>query len=161
MRDCGLPPACLIGFEWVSGARCTEYPSALRCRRVNDSADLSNAIGGETALLRVFAHYSFVRRDIDAVDFVVSHEAFDPLDLRSKIAQYTTGLFRNPLQLSRGQGTGSGKLTFNHKFRHGPASNRMGFARTLYIRRARPPEYSAQMDRFPLQAVVFFARVGT
>ena len=52
------------------------------CRGVDHLSDFRNPIGREAALLRVFTHHLFIRRDIDAVDLILGDITLDPLNLR-------------------------------------------------------------------------------
>src|SRR5262245_54574510 len=56
--------------------------------------------------------------DVDAIDFVVGYVAFDPLNLRSHIAQYTARLLRNRLKICRAQFARVWNCSFNDELRH-------------------------------------------
>ena len=54
--------------------------------RIDDRADLGNPVCGKAALSGVFANQFLAGRDIDAVNPIVHHVAFDPLNLWSEVA---------------------------------------------------------------------------
>jgi hypothetical protein len=67
--------------------------------RIDDCADLGDPVRGKTALPGVLANQVLVRRDINAVDLVIHHVTFDPLNPWSEIAYYGAGLLRGSLEL--------------------------------------------------------------
>src|SRR5262245_13631815 len=58
---------------------------------IDHSLDLGNAVGREAAALRVFADGGFIWSDVDAIDFVLRDEAFEPLHARGHVADDTAG----------------------------------------------------------------------
>jgi len=58
-----------------------------------------------------------IRRDINAVDLVVSDVALDPLHSRQR-ANHATGFLRDAVKVRGGEFAGSWDFAFNKKLRH-------------------------------------------
>lgn len=58
----------------------------IRRGRVDDGTDFGNSIRGKAAFLRVHTNHLFVGRDVDAINLVIRHVTFDPLNLRPDCA---------------------------------------------------------------------------
>jgi hypothetical protein len=93
----------MIGFLWLA------VLGAGQCRLVNNltalgwdlrlingslsgggiyhGSDLGNAVGRESTFFGVFLNSRFIRCDVDAIDFVVGHIAFYPLDFWPHVAK--------------------------------------------------------------------------
>src|SRR5208337_2803608 len=92
---------------------------SLRRRRVDDPLDLRNAIGGESAQCGVLPDGVGVRSHIDAIQLVVGHEAFEPLNLRPYPPKYCARLLRNRLQFVCCQLSRAGNLPLDYILWHG------------------------------------------
>ena len=84
----------------------------------NKMSYLGHAIGGKSALFGVFAHERLVRRIVDAVNLVVRHETFDPLNRRPQFRQHATRLLGHGLDLFVRELSGSGEFALYHVFWH-------------------------------------------
>jgi len=60
--------------------------------------DFGNPVRGKTALPGVFLNQFLVGRDVNAINPIVHHVAFDPLNLWSEVIQYSAGFLRNSLE---------------------------------------------------------------
>lgn len=58
---------------------------------INHRLDFRNSIRGESALGGVLADELLIRRDIDAVNLVLSHVTVNPLNLGSQVLENATG----------------------------------------------------------------------
>ena len=67
--------------------------------RIDDGVDLGNPVRGKSALPGVLTNQFLVGRDVKAINPIVHHVAFDPLNLWSKIAQHAAGFLRDGLEL--------------------------------------------------------------
>src|SRR5579872_287607 len=85
---------------------------------VDYDADGLDGVGREAAELGVFSDRRFVRGDVDAVDFVVGDEGFQPLDLRPEFAQDRAGFLRDLDKLLFAELPGTWDISFDHKLRH-------------------------------------------
>src|ERR1700733_6839231 len=99
--------------------------SSLRRRWVDHPPHLRYTVRRKPALLRVLPHRRFVRRNVDAVNLVVRHEALYPLDLRPHLTQHSTRLLRNAVQLVFAQLARSRNLALDHKLWHGVLLRKM------------------------------------
>src|ERR1035441_5010189 len=73
--------------------------------------NLRYPVGWKSAHLGVFTDRFFVRRDVNAIDFVVGDIAVEPLNLRSHFGQHTAGLLRNRSQSFWRELPGAGEFT--------------------------------------------------
>jgi hypothetical protein len=64
----------------------------LRRGRVDHRPHARNDIGRKASVVRVLPHHLHVRRNVDAVDLIVRHVAFNPLDLRAQASQHVARL---------------------------------------------------------------------
>src|SRR5438067_3407225 len=99
------------------GPQAESLCSFCRCR-IDDLFHLGNPVGRESTLLRVLAHQLFIRRDVNAVSFVIRHVALDPLDLRSEFFQDSVRFLPDRVQLLLQQFPRLRNLPFNYIFRH-------------------------------------------
>ena len=86
--------------------------------RVDDRSDLTDLVGRESAEFGMLPDEIFVRRDVDAVDLVISDIALKPLDFGSKLVQHGTGGLRYPLKIGGAEFACARNVTFDYKFRH-------------------------------------------
>src|SRR5260370_27275631 len=93
--------------------------STCRGGRTDARRDGGDSIGRNPSLAGVFAHHLFIRRDVDAVDLVVSDETFKPLHLWTKLLENSARLLRDGLEFRRGQFSGVRNLALDDIFRHG------------------------------------------
>lgn len=111
----GAPIHSLVATE--SWTRMYEVGTRLfRGCGIDHVLDLGDPIGGEAALLGVFADHFFVGRNIHAVDFVSRNVAVYPLNLGPQFPQDAAGRLRNSLELFGSEFSGSGDLAFDHVF---------------------------------------------
>ena len=66
----------------------------------------------------MLAHHLFIGRDVDAVNLVLGHEAFHPLNLWSHVLEDAAGLLRDGLELCRFQVSRAGDFAFDDVFWH-------------------------------------------
>src|SRR5215469_1076192 len=85
---------------------------------IDHTAHFRDAVCREAATGGMFAHRGFIRRDVNAIDFVVGHEAFQPLDLWTELTQHGTRFLRNGVQFARREFAGTRNFTLNDEFRH-------------------------------------------
>ena len=64
---------------WALTRDCDWCPNLDTRRRVHDRPYLHDAVSGETAEAGMLQHRLFVRRDVDAIHFIVGHEGLDPM----------------------------------------------------------------------------------
>lgn len=96
----------------------TEANGLFSGSRIDDRPNLRDAVGGETALLRVLPDSVFIRRDVDAVNFVVGNVAVNPLNLRAHVSQYAARLLGNGLQLLWRQLSHFRNVSLDDELRH-------------------------------------------
>ncbi len=77
------------------------FPMLRRPCRVDDGFNFRDLVGGEAALLGVFADQVRTRRCINAIDLIVSYVAVDPLNVVSKFMQHAARFCRRSAQLVR------------------------------------------------------------
>jgi hypothetical protein len=102
--------------------RANRWLKLTRCRfgsgRIDDGADFRDPVRGEAALPGVFANQLFVGRDVNAIDAIIHHITFDPLNLWSEVAEYSARFLRNGLEILVRQFSGTGNFSFNHVLGH-------------------------------------------
>ena len=86
---------------------------------VDDGADPGYYVGREAALLGVLADEVLAGGVVDAIDFVISDVAVDPLDLRAEVAEDTTGGLRDGFELLGGEIARVGDLPLDNVLGHG------------------------------------------
>jgi len=92
-------------LRFAKALECVRVLASLLARRrfssgwINDGADLRNLVRRKTALPGMFPNQFLVRRDVNAINPIVHHVAFDPLDLWSELAQHSAGFPRDGLEL--------------------------------------------------------------
>src|SRR5690242_5080022 len=69
-----------------------------------------------------------VRRDVYAIDLVIRHEAFNPLD-SGQGANHTAGFLRDASQVCGSEIARSWNIAFDYEFRHERSPLRMSYAR--------------------------------
>src|SRR6202040_998654 len=102
---------------WGVGAL-SQKGSGLGRGRIDDVLDLGDAVRWESSLLGMFFDHFLVGSDVHAINFVVSHIAVHPLDLRTQILKYAAGFLRNGLNLLLSQFSCLGDIALDHIFRH-------------------------------------------
>jgi len=92
----------------------------------------------------MFADELLVRRNVDAVNPVLSHVAVNPLNLGSEVLENSTRLLRYRLKLLGCEISCAWKVTFNHIFWHsillyvmGKLHSRRQFACSCHIKQER------------------------
>ena len=113
-KSAGFARPCLYGIESATpntfGVNRAEQLLLRRFRgnRVDDGTHFGNSIRGKTALLRVDPNHLFVGRNVNAINLIVRHVTFNPLNLRPEIAQHRArflgSLEAAPATFSRRQG---------------------------------------------------------
>src|SRR5579859_1584635 len=87
-------------------------------RRVDNPFYFGNTVCRKASLLGVFLHRRLIWGDIHAIDLVVGHIAFEPLDLRPELLEDAARLLRDTLQLVRRELSGSRNFAFDYVFWH-------------------------------------------
>src|SRR6185436_7680463 len=103
--------------KWV--ARGESSDTARRGRRIDDHADFGNGTGRETAQLRVLANQRFIRRQINAEQFVLGAVRMLPLDRRAEAVEHCVGLLRGTAQLFGIELADTWDIPLDHKTFHG------------------------------------------
>src|SRR5581483_230691 len=89
------------------------------CRQGTDhAAYLRDFVCRKTALGGVFAYHFFVRSDVNAIDFIVGHVAFHPLDGRTEMVEYAARFLGNGVQLVLRKIAHVGDLSLNDILGH-------------------------------------------
>src|SRR5262252_474313 len=109
----------------------------LRRGGVDARFHFSDVVGGEASLLGVLANCHFVRRDVDAVDFVSGNETLHPLNLRTDVADHSARLLRDGLQLFGFEFAGARKVVLDYVFWHGGDCTSVLSSRLSDTRRSR------------------------
>src|SRR4030088_2397351 len=86
--------------------------------RIDHAFDLGDSVGWESSLFGVFFDHFLVGSDVHAINFVVSHVAVYPLNLRAQSLKYVAGFLRNGLNLLLSQASCVGDISLDHIFRH-------------------------------------------
>jgi BRCT domain type II-containing protein len=94
-------------------------PSDLGGCRVDYVSNSRDAIDREAAEFGVLADEGVRRGAIDAVDFVASDIALNPLNLVAKFGEHAAGSLRNVAELVVSHVTGAGYISLNHELWHG------------------------------------------
>jgi len=104
-------------------------PCSIRSRRLKPSAQIDgidetaygrDAIRREPGASGMLPDSVLIRGDVNAVDFVLSHVAVQPVNLRTGCIQRRQRAQGYLTELSIRQASGATYLTFDHELRHNP-----------------------------------------
>lgn len=93
--------------------------STLGSGRIDDGIYFGDRISREAALSGVLANDLLIWRVVDAVDFVPSYVAVNPLNFRSEFAEDSAGSLRDGLEFGRRKLSSTWDFAFDYIFGHG------------------------------------------
>ena len=99
-------------------SRFAVFGMLFRGGRVDDRTDPRDAVGWESAALRVLTNHVLARRAIDAIDLVVRHVAVNPLDLRPKVTQHAARGLRRSFEICGRCTTNTRHVSLYDELRH-------------------------------------------